>query len=80
MEIVKCPRPIFKIIPEIAKKDDSIGSFLKIPKGVAYAEDPRIYIHYNIEELGSVEILKMFKTIICDENRNVKPEHKVIET
>lgn len=80
VEVVKRPSPIFKIIPKIAKQDDSIGTFSKIPKGVAYAEDPRIYIHYNIDELGSKEVLKMFRTIIYDENGNVKPKHKIIET
>lgn len=73
VEVVKFPRPIFKIIPKIAKQDDSICEFSKIPKGVAY-------IHCNVEELDSEEVLKIFKTIIYDENGNVKPEHKVIET
>lgn len=80
VENVKCPRPIFKIIPEIAKKDDSVGAFSKIPKGVAFAEDPRIYIHCNIEDLGSKELMKMFKKVICDEHGIVKPEHKNVET
>lgn len=78
--MVKHPRPIFKIIPEVAKKDDTLGAFSKIPKGVAYAEYPRIYIHCHIEELGANEIMNMYKTVIYDENGNVKPEHKIIET
>lgn len=45
VENVKHPRPIFKIIPKIAKQDDSIGAFSKISKRVYFSEDPRIYIH-----------------------------------
>lgn len=80
VENVKCPRPMFKIIPEVAKQDDSIWAFSKIPKGVVFAEDPMIYIHYNIEELGYEELLKMFRMVICDENGTIKPEHKIVET
>lgn len=80
VEVVKCPRPVFKIIPEVAKHDDTLGAFSKIPKGVAYTEDPTIYIHFHIEELGTDEIMNMYRTVICDENGIVKPEHKIIET
>lgn len=80
VEVVKRPRPVFKIIPEIEKQDDSLGAFSKNPKDVAYAKDHRMYIHCHNEELGSEEILKMFKTVICDESGIVKPELKVIET
>lgn len=80
VEVVKFPRPIFQLVPEIAKKDDSIGEFSQIPKGVVYAEDPRMYIHCHIEELGDDEIKNMYKTMICDESGNVKPEHKIVET
>lgn len=78
--MIKRPRLVFKIIPEVAKKDDNLGAFSKIPKGVAYVEDPRIYIHCHIEELGGNDIMKMYRTVICDENGNVKPEHKIVET
>lgn len=80
VENIKLSRPVFKIIPQIAKKDDSIGTFSKIRKGVAYTEEPRICIHCNIEELGSEDLLNMFRTVICDENGIAKPEHKIIET
>lgn len=80
IEVIKCPRPIFKLIFEIAKKDDSIGAFSKIPKGVVYAEDPRIYIHCHIEELGDNEIKKMYRTVICGVDGNVELEHKIVET
>lgn len=42
VESIKCPRPVFKIIPKIAKQDDSIRAFSKISKGVAFAKDLRI--------------------------------------
>lgn len=80
MENVKFYRPIFKIILEFAKQDDSIGDFSKIPKGVAFVEEPRIYIHCNIEDLGFEELMKMFNKVICDEHGIVKPEHKIVET
>lgn len=54
--------------------------FSQIPKGVVFAKDPRMYIHCHIEELGDEEIKNMYKTIICDDSGNVKPEHKIIET
>lgn len=62
------------------KKDDTIGAFSKIPKRVVYAEDPRIYIHCHIEELGDDEIKNIYRTMICDENGNIKLEHRVVET
>lgn len=80
IEVIKRARPIFKLVPKIAKKDDTLGAFSKIPKGVGYVEDPRIYIHCHIEELGDNEIKNMYRTVICDESGNVKPEHKVVET
>lgn len=80
IEVIKPPRPVFKLIPKIAKKDDTLGAFSKIPKGVVYAEDPRMYIHCHIEEPGAEEIMNMYRTKICDENGNVKVEHKMVET
>lgn len=80
VEVIKRPRPIFQLVPEIAKKDDTLGAFSQIPKGVVYVEDPRMYIHCNIEELLDEEIKTMYKTIICDDTSNVKAEHKVNET
>lgn len=75
VKVIKCPRPVFQLVPKIAKKDDTAGAFSQIPKGVIYAEDPKIYIHCNIEELGDEEIKTMFKTVICDASDNVKDEH-----
>lgn len=80
VEVIKRPRPVFKLVPEIAKKDDSIGAFYQFPKGVVYAEYPRMYIHCHIEELGDDEIKNMYRTVICDESRNIKPKHKIVET
>lgn len=80
VKVIKRPRPVFQLVPEVAKKDDTLGAFSQSPKGVVYAEDPRIYIQCNIEELGDEEIKTMFKTMICDEFGNVKDEHKIIET
>lgn len=39
-----------------------------------------MYIHCHIEELGDELIKNMYKTVICDDFSNVKPEHKIIET
>lgn len=80
VENVKHPRPVFKIIPKIVKQDNSVGAFSKIPKGVAFAENPRIYIHCNIEDLGSEELMKMFNKVICDKHGIVKSKHKIVET
>lgn len=80
VEVIKCPRPVFQLVPEIAKKDDNVGAFSQIPKGVVYAEDPRIYIHCHIEELGDEEIKNMYKFVIFDDSDKVKPKHQIIET
>lgn len=80
VEVIKRPRPVFQLVPKIAKKDDNVGAFSQIPKGVVFAEDHRIYIHCHIEELGDEEIKSMYKTVICDDFGNVKPEHKIVET
>lgn len=78
VENIKCPRPVFKIIPEIIKQDDSIRAFSKISKGVVFAKDPRIYIHYNIEKLGSDDLKNIYKDVITDEQGLIKPEHKIL--
>lgn len=39
-----------------------------------------MYIHCHIDELGDDEIKNMYKTVICDESENIKPEHKIVET
>lgn len=72
-KVIKHPRPMFQLVPEVTKKDDTVGAFSQILKGVVYAEDPRIYIHCNIEELGDEEIKTMYKYVICDNFINVKP-------
>lgn len=79
VENIKRPRPFFKIIPKIAKMDDSIGAFSKIPKGVAFAKDPRAYIPYNIEDLGSENIKNMFMNVITNKQGVIKPKHKIVE-
>lgn len=79
VENIKQPRPIFKIIPKIAELDESIGAFSRIPKGVTFIEDPRAYIHYNIESLGSEYLKNMFMNVITDKHGVIKLEHKVIE-
>lgn len=40
VEVIKRPRPIFQLVPEIAKKDDNVGTFSQIPKGVVFVERP----------------------------------------
>lgn len=49
VKVIKRPRPVFQLVPEIAKKDDNVGAFSQIPKGVVFVEDPRMYIHCHIE-------------------------------
>lgn len=51
---------------------------MKILKGVAFAKDPRIYIHCNIENLGTEDLKKIFNDVITDENGVIKPEHKIV--
>lgn len=74
VENIKCHGLVLKIIPKIAKMDDSVGAFSKISKGVAFAEDPRAYIHCNIEDLGSEDIKNMFMKVITTNQGVIKDE------
>lgn len=80
VKVIKFPRLVFQLVPEIAKNNDNVGEFSQIPKGFVFVEDPRMYIHCHIEELGDEEIKSMYKIIICDDSDNVKLEHKIVET
>lgn len=79
VENIKYPRLVFKKIPKIAKMDDSIGVFSKNLKGVAFAEDPRTYIHCNIENLESKDIKNMLMNVIKNKQGVMKLEHKIVE-
>lgn len=76
---IKRRRPIFKIIPQIAKVDDFVGEFSKIPKGVTFIEGPRAYIHYNIEDLGSEEMKNMFIKVITNNHGVIKPKQNIVK-
>lgn len=46
-------RPIFKELPLIAKKEDSVGAFSRVLDGVMYVEDATTYIHCTLEDIGT---------------------------
>lgn len=63
----------------MATKEDSVGVFSCIPKGVVYLEDVRAYIHYHIEDLGTSEIKGMYMNELMGESSKIKPAYKHIE-
>lgn len=72
-------RPIFKKHPHKSMEDDSNGAFSSISFGVLHVEDIRVYIHCNIEELGSAQMLNLYKKHMIDGMGILKPEFKSIE-
>lgn len=41
-------------------------------------EDIRTYIHYDLKELGNVDMLDLYKKHLADGLGNLKPEYKVL--
>lgn len=59
--------------------EDSVRAFSHIPEGVVYVEDVRAYIHYHIEDLGTLEIKRMYMSDLMGESGKIKPTYKHIE-
>lgn len=66
-------RPVFKEVPQIAKKEDSAGAFCRVPEGVMYVEDVREYIHCTLEDLFTEDIKSMYQSVILGDTGKIKP-------
>lgn len=56
VDIKDPPCPILNNCPQIAKVNDSINAFSRVPDGVTYVIDVQSYIYYTLEDFGSSEI------------------------
>lgn len=72
-------RPIFKEVPQIAKKEHSVGAFSRVPDDMMYVEDVRAYIHCTLEDLGTKERKRMFQFVILGSSITTKPKYKIIK-
>lgn len=63
----------------MATKDDSVGAFSHVLEGVVYVEDVRAYIHFHIEDLGTLEIKGMHMNELMGESGKVKLTYQHIE-
>lgn len=74
VEVKDRTHPVLKKHPYKSMMDDQVGAFSSIAYGVLYADDVRTYIHYEIEETNTEDILYLYTDNIMDEIGNLKPE------
>lgn len=79
VDIKDHPFPIFKKWPQIAKVNDSIDAFYKVPEGVLYVEDVRAYIHYTLEDLGFAKIKNMYIGTLLNQDGSMKLEFQILK-
>lgn len=53
--------------------------FSSVPYDVLHNEDIRAYIHYDLEELGNVDMLDVYIKHLADGLGNLKPKYKVLQ-
>lgn len=73
VEIKDRARPIFKKHLFKSIEDDSKGAFYSIPYGVLHNKDIRAYIHCDLEDLGSSNMLSLYNMHLADNLGNLKP-------
>lgn len=74
VEVKDKNRLVLKKHPYKSMVDDPIGAFFSIPHGVMHVDDVRAYIHCEIEETDTKEILDLYTDNIRDEIGNSKLE------
>lgn len=60
VDITKISFPQFKKHPFKLIEIDLLGAFSSVPYVVLHVEDIRIYIHANLEEIGSSHLLNLY--------------------
>lgn len=73
------PHLKFKWHPFKSVETEPLGEFLSVLYGVLHIEDIRAYIHENIKESGSSQLLNLYSNHIVGEYFYVKPEFKTLE-
>lgn len=73
VDIKDHPCPIFKQFPQIAKVNNSVGTFSRVPEGFLHVKDVRAYIHCTLEDLGSIEIKNMYIGTFLNQDGSMKP-------
>lgn len=73
VEIKNCPCPEFKKYPFKSLLDDPLGEFSSVCHGALHTKEIRVYIHYDIEELGNYELSYVFTENLITNNQ-LKPE------
>lgn len=63
----------------MATKEDTVGVFSRVPKGVVYVEYVRAYIHCHIKDLGTLEIKGMYMNELVGECGKIKLAYKHIK-
>lgn len=79
VDIKDYPHPIFKQCPQIAKVNDSVGTFSRVLEGVMYVEDVHAYIHYTLDDLGSAEIKNMYIITFLNQDGSMKLEFQIMK-
>lgn len=79
VEVKDRPRLFFKEVPQIEKKEDSLGVFSRVPDGIGYVEDVRANIHYTLEDLDTEETKGMYQSMILRSSGIIKLEYQIIE-
>lgn len=79
VEVKDKPRPKFKWHPYKSVETKPLGAFSSVPYRVLHKEDIRAYIHENIEELGSSQIMNLYSHHIIGEDFIVKPKFQTLE-
>lgn len=79
VDITQRACPNFKKYPVKFVEDDPLGAFSFVAYGFLHVEDIRVYIHVNIVELGSSQMVNFYSTKLLDENCKLKPKFKLME-
>lgn len=57
-------------------EDDLKGAFSSLPNGVLHNEDIRAYIHYDVEEFGSTDMLTLYNNHLMNNLENLKTKYQ----
>lgn len=79
VEIKDRARPIFKKHPFKSIEDNPKGAFSSVPYDVLHNEYIRACIHFDLEELGNMDMLNLYNKHLADSLGNLKLEYKVLQ-
>lgn len=79
VEIKERARPVFKKHPFKSVEDDPEGVFSLVFYGVLHNQDIRAYIHYDLEEIDSIDMISMYNKHSVDNLGNLKSEYNILK-